>query len=206
MSEPSEPKSIIETRLAHGVHRRATSLLAEAAARPATDSAALAELREFLVATLHHHHESEDADLWPLITAIAPETAGPLADLSTEHDELDATLDALAAAPLDDRAALEKASVAVRDLVHLHLEHEEPLLLPALRDHVSEEAWEEFSNKVITTSPPAGAHLMVAFFDEVGTPEEVELMLSGLPAPVQALLPVMRVQAKATLDALQTAG
>jgi hemerythrin-like domain-containing protein len=206
MSELSEPKSIIETRLAHGVHRRATSLLAEAAARPAADSAALAELREFLVATLHHHHESEDADLWPLITAIAPETAGPLAELSTEHDELDATLDALAAAPLDDRAALEKASVAVRDLVHLHLEHEEPLLLPALRDHVSEEAWEEFSNKVIATSPPAGAHLMVALFDEVGTPDEVELMLSSLPAPVQALVPMMRVQAKATLDALQTTG
>lgn len=107
---------------------------------------------------------------------------------------------------MDDRAALEKASVAIRDLVHLHLEHEEPLLLPALRDHVSEEAWEEFSRKVIATSPPTGAHLMVAFFGEVGTPDEVELMLSVLPAPVQALVPIMRVQAKATLDALQTAG
>jgi hypothetical protein len=54
------------------------------------------------------------------------------------------------------------------------------------------------------TSPPTGAHLMVALFDEVGTPDEVELMLSGLPTPVQALVPMMRVQAKATLDALQT--
>jgi iron-sulfur cluster repair protein YtfE (RIC family) len=185
------------------VHRHATSLLAEAAARPATGAAVLAEFRDFLVAALHHHHESEDADLWPLITAVAPETAGRLADLSTEHDELDACLDALAAAALDDRLALEKTAVAVRDLVHLHLEHEEALLLPALRKHVSEEAWEEFSNKVIVTSPPTGAHLMVALFDEVGTPEEVELMLSNLPAPVQPLLPVMRVQAKATLDALR---
>ena len=206
MSDLSEPKSIIETRLVHGVHRRATSLLAEAAAQPSSDPAALAELRDFLVATLHHHHESEDGDLWPLITALAPETAGPLAGLSTEHDELDAALDALAAAPLDDRATLEKTSVAVRDLVHLHLEHEEPLLFPALRAHVSAEAWEEFAQKVSATSPPTGAHLMIALLEEVGTAEEVELMLSGLPAPVQALLPAMRDQAKATLDALQTAG
>ena len=206
MSDLTEPKSIIETRLTHGMHRDGTSLLAEAAARPSSDPAALAELRDFLVATLHHHHESEDGDLWPLITAVAPQTAGPLAGLSAEHDELDAALDTLAAAPVDDRAALEKAAIGVRDLVHLHLEHEEPLLFPALRDHVSEETWEEFSRKVIATSPPTGAHLMVALLDEVGTPDEVELMLSGLPAPVQGLLPAMRAQAKPTLDALRPAG
>jgi hypothetical protein len=93
----------------------------------------------------------------------------------------------------------------VRDLIHRHLEHEEPLLFPALREHVPEQAWAEFSRNVIETSPPTGADLMVAFFDQVGEPEEVELVLSGLPAPAQELLPALRAKAKVTLDGLQAA-
>jgi hemerythrin-like domain-containing protein len=208
MSNLHEPASVIETRLTHDMHRRATSLLAEAAGRPSADRVALAELRDFLVATLRHHHESEDGDLWPLITATAPGVTDHLGDLSTEHHQLDAALDALAAVPVSgesDRAALEKAAIAVRDLVHRHLEHEEPVLFPALRDHVTAEVWAEFSRKVIATSPPTGAHLMIGFFDQVGSREEVDLILSGLPAPAQEFVPVMRTQAKATLDALQAA-
>ena len=208
MSDLPEPQSVIETRLTHDMHRHATSLLAEAAARPSADWAALAELRDFLVATLHHHHESEDRDLWPLIAATAPGIASQLGDLSAEHDQLDAALDQLEGAPVtatSDRAALQQAAVAVRDLIHRHLEHEEPLLFPALREHVPEQAWAEFSRKVIETSPPTGADLMVAFFDQVGEPEEVELVLSGLPAPAQELLPALRAKAKVTLDGLQAA-
>src|SRR5258707_8791879 len=93
MSDLQEPQSVIETRLTHDMHRHATSLLAEAAARPSADWAALGELRDFLVATLHHHHESEDRALWPLIAATAPGVASQLGDLSAEHDQLDASLD-----------------------------------------------------------------------------------------------------------------
>jgi hypothetical protein len=43
---------------------------------------------------------------------------------------------------------------------------------------------------------------MFGFIDRVGTQEEIELMISGLPTPMQELLPVMRTQAKTTLDKL----
>jgi hemerythrin-like domain-containing protein len=205
MSGTHEPESVIETRLTHEVHRCATSLLADAAGRRSTDMHALVELRDFVVATLRHHHESEDGHLWPLITAFAPGASAGLGDLSTEHDELDAALDALAAAsvsPAGDRTDLESAAVSVRDLVHRHLAHEEPLLFPALQSHVSDQAWAEFRRLVIETSPPTAAHLMFGFIDRVGTQEEIELMISGLPTPMQELLPVMRTQAKTTLDKL----
>jgi hypothetical protein len=117
-------------------------------------------------------------------------------------------LDQLEAVPItatSDRAALQKTAVAVRDLIDRHLEHEEPLLFPALREHVPEQAWAEFSRKVIETSPPTGADLMVAFFDQVGEPAEVELVLSGLLAPAPELLPVLRANAKVTLDGLRAA-
>jgi len=197
-------RAVVETRLAHDVHRRATSLLADAAARPSIPTTALAELRDFLVGTLHHHHQSEDTQLWPLITSAAPQTSAALAELSGEHDQLDGALETLDDVALEDRAALEGSAVAVRDLVHEHLAHEEPLLLAALRDSVSDEAWADFSRQVIATAPTAGAHLMFGFFDELGTPEEVEPILGDLPGPARELLPALRRHAHATLDALRT--
>jgi iron-sulfur cluster repair protein YtfE (RIC family) len=204
-----QPVSVIETAMTHRMHRLATSLLAEAATRPSAPLTGLDELRVFLVKTLHHHHESEDNVLWPMITASAPEISDSLTQLSTEHDELDAALDLLESLPVrqdGDRAALRNAAVVVRDVVHLHLEHEEPLLFPALRAHVTPQAWTEFSQHVIATSPPDGAHLLIALFDQVGSTEEVEMILSSLPEPARAFVPAMREQGQAALAALQAAG
>jgi hemerythrin-like domain-containing protein len=200
-----EPKAVIETRVTHDMHRVATALLAEAALRTSTPVEALAELREFLVKTLHHHHETEDELLWPLIIETAPHISSRLAELSVEHDALEAALkvlDAVAVKDDNDRPALREAAVAVRDLVHQHLSHEEPLLFPALREFVSAQAWAEFSQRVIATSPPEGAHLLIGFFDRVGNPDEVAMILSGLPEPAKAFVPAMREQATVALRLL----
>jgi hypothetical protein len=196
----TEPNAVVETRLLHQVHRRATTVLAEAAARPEVPDTALADLREFLVAQLRHHHESEDLDLWPQIVAAAPQTADALAELSREHDHLDATLAEVGDAP--DRSRLAAAAVSLRDLVHAHLAHEEPILLPALRTHVSDESWAEFSQRVVAAAPPQGAHLMVGLLDQVGSPGEVEMVLGNMPEPARELLPALRQQAGPTLEAL----
>jgi hypothetical protein len=127
--------AVVETRIIHDVHRRATSMLVDAAARRAPVQA-LAELRDFVVPTLRHHHRSEDTDLWPLLASLAPGLSGGLDRLSREHRELDATLDALASVPIGpdaDMASLRNHAVAVRDLVHHHLANEEPILLPRWR-------------------------------------------------------------------------
>ncbi|MDF6040989.1 hemerythrin domain-containing protein [Streptomyces sp. JH14] len=228
----NEPIAVLETRLAHGVHRVATTLLAEAAVRPSVPLRALAQLRDFLVVNLRHHHESEDEDLWPRIVAAVPATALALDELSGEHERLDEALDRLAAVAVSDdgtddssgetagsgagqgkggtgdgvRDALHRAAVAVRDTVHGHLVHEEPILFPALRDHISPAEWAEFSQQVIATTPPVAGHLMIGFLHEVGTPAEVELMLAALPEPVRPLIPAMRQQATEDLQVLRGTG
>ncbi|MFD7440885.1 hemerythrin domain-containing protein [Streptomyces sp. NPDC059909] len=227
---PEHPPAVVETRLVHEVHRVATTLLAEAAVRPSVPLGALVQLRDFLVVNLRHHHETEDEDLWPRIVAAAPATEHALDALSEEHERLDAALDLLAAvavsgdeaeggageagsAGLGDggvvdavRAALRDAAVAVRDTVHDHLAREEPILFPALRDHISPEDWQDFAQRVIATTPPVAGHLMVGLLDEVGTPAEVELVLASLPEPVRPLLPAMRRQATDDLRILRGAG
>ncbi|MFF7603241.1 hemerythrin domain-containing protein [Streptomyces mirabilis] len=234
LKPPTDVPAVVETRLAHDVHRVATALLAEAALDASVPLDATAQLRDFLVANLRHHHQTEDDDLWPQITAKAPSAAKALDSLTDEHDQLDAALDRLAGvsvhvdeavggdplatvgpgtgdgaastgeAPV--RAALYDAAVTVRDVVHDHLTHEEPVLFPALREHVSPAEWQDFAQRVIATTPPVAGHLMIGFLDEVGTPAEVELVLSGLPEPVRPLVPGMRLQAEADLGVLRGTG
>lgn len=201
-----EPKALMETRLTHETHRLMTALLTDAAQRPSVPLAALEQLRDFLVAAVRHHHETEDGLLWPRLAGVAPAAARALAELSDEHERLDTALNRLAAVVVDAegaRPALREAAVAVRDSVRGHLEHEEPVLLPALRDHMSPAAWDDFARQVIASTPPVALHLMIGFLDEAGTPDEVELMLEGLPGPARPLVPAMREQARQDLRVLR---
>ncbi len=196
--------AVAETRLVHQVHRRATSLLADVFSRPSGALDEAAQLRDFVVATLDHHHRSEDTGLWPLLLAAAPNLAGPLAALSDEHERLDAELDALRAAPVGAIACHTAAvrAAAVRDLVHEHLAHEEPVLFPALREHVSDEAWAEFSARTVATAPPEGIDLMVALLYEVGAEADVELIFRHLPPAGRDQLPSKRAHGLEVLSRL----
>jgi iron-sulfur cluster repair protein YtfE (RIC family) len=198
-SPQAESLPVIEMKLVHDVHRAATSLLATGAARPGPRPAELTELRDFVVAALRHHHQSEDDALWPICAAIDPGLVAGLRDLSAEHDELDAALDTLdAAAP----GGLAGAAGTVRELVDQHLAHEEPVTMPVLR-RLTAAQWAEFSRVVMATTPPAGAYLQIGFMDEVGDPGDVATVLAGLPAPAAEALPALRDRARTTLAALR---
>ncbi|BCL25564.1 hemerythrin domain-containing protein [Streptomyces aurantiacus] len=204
--DPPESLAISEARLLHRVHRVATSLLADAAQRDTVPSAALAELRDFLVAGLLHYHESEENMLWPQLITAAPAGGTGLIELSAEHDDLEAALDTLDAVALrggEDRTELVMAATVVRDLVDTHLEHGETLLFPALAAHVSDAAWTEFSRSVIASAPPVGAHLGLGFFEQAGTPAELAVITANLPQSALQLIPAMRERARATLNSLQ---
>lgn len=201
-----DPPSVVETRLVHEMHRRATSLLADALAQPPGSDDAVSQLRDLVVATLHHHHRGEDADLWPQLLDAAPELEGPLRSLSVEHQQLDVALDVLREVPIGDIPHHQAAelAVAVRNLVHEHLAHEEPVLLPALRAHVPDEDWDEFSARMVATSPPVGTDLLVALLHAVGSDSEVEVIFHHLPRSERELLPSLRAQGEAVLAQLGT--
>ncbi|MER7805458.1 hemerythrin domain-containing protein [Streptomyces parvulus] len=202
-----ESGAITETRLSHEMHRVATALLVDAVDRESVPVESLSVFRDFVVANLRHHHETEDAWLWPQILAAAPETAQPLEELSREHERLEAALDRLAAAEVDERptgrAALRAAALEVRESVRLHLEHEEPVLFPALRDRITPEQWDAFSRRVIASAPMVAGHLTIRLFEEVGTPEEVSSALANLPEDLRRLIPAMSDQAAVELRVLR---
>ena len=196
---PDDHPAVIETRVVHDAHRRATSLLADATTVDGAPVDARDALRGLVVGMLRHHHESEDHDLWPTLVAAAPSLAGPLDELSREHDRLDEALDRLA-------AELTPASASeVRDLVHAHLDHEEPILFPALRAHVTEAEWAAFSQRTVASSPKERTDLLVGLLHEAASEEDVELLLSHLPPDAKAMLPEMRAAGEQTLGTLQAA-
>jgi hemerythrin-like domain-containing protein len=201
----TEPLPVIEMRLVHDVHRAATSLLAEAAARPDLPPGELGELRDFTVAALRHHHQSEDDALWPICETVDPEVEAALRELSAEHRRLDDALDALEALPVAaraERASLAAAAEEVRELVQQHMAHEEAVTFPSLR-LLTAAQWAEFSRAAMESAPAAGVHLQIGLMDEVGDPGDVAAVFAGLPAPAVQALPAMRARARATLGALR---
>lgn len=193
----TDPPAVVETRVVHRAHRRATALLADAIPSSEVPRDAVTELRDLVVAMLRHHHEAEDEDLWPLLTRSAPALVEPLAALSVEHEQLDDALDRL------EVSLSASTATELRTFVHAHLDHEEPILFPALREHVTASEWEGFSARTVASTPPVGTHLFVALLHEVATDEEVGLILRHLPRDAVALVPTMRAQAAPTLLSLQ---
>src|SRR5271165_3048032 len=91
------PKAaLLDTRLAHDVFRRATSLLAAAAESNRVPDGPLEELRDFVVAEVRYHHDSEDRLVWPLLEAANPTATAALTGLSAEHQDLACGLELLA--------------------------------------------------------------------------------------------------------------
>jgi hypothetical protein len=192
---------VLTTRTVHDVHRRATALLVDATTEDVAADV-LAEFGNFLVETLRHHHECEDTDLWPLLTAAQPGLSGALDELSREHERLDDVLDEVERA-VDCGGPARRSAIQLRDLVHEHLSHEEPVLFPAIEAHLSHDVWAEFARRTVAKRPPDGAHLMIGLLDEVGPPRAVELILSETPVEHRVEFPAMRERAVATLSALR---
>jgi hypothetical protein len=188
---------VVETRVVHDAQRHATSLFVDATRGRSAPMEALDAFRDFLVATLRHHHESEDRDLWVLLTNAAPSLREPLAALTVEHARLEEALDRLA------RDASLECAAELRDLVHEHLGHEEPVLFPALRTELSDEEWAGFSARTVASSPPEHNALLVGLFHEVATPEDLAVMLGQLPEDARAGVPAMRAEAEAVLRVLR---
>jgi hemerythrin-like domain-containing protein len=107
---------------------------------------ALAARWDRFAVVLHHHHEVEDASIWPVLVERA-RTSGAVDDeqvllaMEAEHDGIDPALEAVRAAfaklsehPCDDhRNALDVRMTSARGLLEAHLAHEETEALPILQ-------------------------------------------------------------------------
>jgi hemerythrin-like domain-containing protein len=198
--------AMADTRLAHKVYRRATTLLAGAATSAHVPYQALRELRDFVVAEVSYHHEAEDNLVWPLLQAADPGAAEALTQLTGEHRALACALDLLGrvvVGPDGDRRALARVARLVQAQVDEHLATEELVIVPFLVAHISDAAWAKLSRAIVASAPTEHCHLLVGLLDQVGTPDEVVRVFAELPGPARALLPNWRMAGQRTLAAIE---
>jgi hemerythrin-like domain-containing protein len=153
------------------------------------------------VEVLHHHHEAEDAHIWPLMTAqVTGEDRGVLEAMEAEHDEIEPALASCTAAfaemadhpCTDHRNALDVHVTSLRALLAEHLRHEETQALPLLQRTLSDEQNEAVEKWVERAYPVRLVPFLVPWVME-GVPDEVGVpFLREAGAAYAVLLRVLR--------------
>src|SRR4051812_27513695 len=124
---------------------------------------------------LHSHHEHEDSDFFPMISAADPTQLPLIQQLEREHEELVALLDAvdssvraLVAEPTAaSRTAVHDTIAAVRDTLVPHLDVEDEQLLPSAAAHIDAKEWDDVSERALRSTPRADMPIVAGILDEV---------------------------------------
>jgi hemerythrin-like domain-containing protein len=190
MTAPTTMNALIHHAVRRDLDRLATALdtLQEGdAPRAAELERAFANLRRELT----HHHEGEDAYVWPLLAGLGVD-AGLLAAMESEHATMSAALaetgDALARGGSAADADAARASLArTRKVVGTHLDHEEADLEPLLRDQEKTPAWKAVTTK-LRHSSPGDAGSFFAWLTDGMSPDDRASLRRSVPPPVTVVL------------------
>jgi hemerythrin-like domain-containing protein len=185
-------------RLIHGAVRRDLDRLDAALAQvTSTDRRRAQELdRAYanLRRELTHHHEGEDAYIWPMLKDAGVDPA-LLEAMEGEHhtmaDALSSTSAAMSAfaatgSPADAETA--RASVVrTREVVEQHLRHEEDELEPQLHNYVETPEWKAVEKK-LSRQPPGIAGRFFAWLTDGMSDEHRAFLKQTVPSPVVTVL------------------
>jgi DUF438 domain-containing protein len=143
-----------------------------------------------LVDQLKHHHESEDALVWPYLEAQGADPA-LLAAMEAEHAAMAEALrtaaeavDAVVTSPTAAQAAAAADAVArTSQVVDQHLEHEEREAEPLVEQHADDPAWKAVEKQLRPRSiVDAGGSL--AWMQDGAGDRELAALRATIPRPV----------------------
>jgi hemerythrin-like domain-containing protein len=185
-------------RVIHQAVRRDLARLDAALAAAPDGDVARARRLERAYANLHtelvHHHEGEDAHVFPFLARVGtpPEL---LAAMDSEHhamaDALAATHEAMtayaASGSAADAAAARTSVVRTVEVVDRHLAHEEEDLEPLLEPHVKTPAWKAVEKRLRPPSTAATGRFL-AWVQDGMTDDGRAYLRSTIPPPVTYVL------------------
>lgn len=146
---------------------------------------------------LHHHHESEDAYVFPYLRSLGPDALDPalLDAMDSEHEAMSssiqaagASIDALAAEPTAARAAAaHDAVVTATEVTDRHLDHEETDVVPAINARMETPEWRAVE-KQLRKGPLSQAGEMFAWLEDGMEPRVQQALDATVPKPVRFVL------------------
>ncbi len=186
--------------IVHRVFRREFGLLPELIDKVADGNVPraklLAEHCADLAFGLHHHHQSEDELLWPLLHARAATQQDLIERMEEQHRAMTAALERVEAllpvwaadARTADRDELSAALRQVKAILDLHLDEEESKILPLVREHLTVEQWDALGKRgAEALEDKAKRLLFLGMILEDASPREQADFLSRLPIPARIL-------------------
>jgi hypothetical protein len=150
-----------------------------------------------LVRELTHHHEAEDAHLWPFLLSRGVD-AGLLQQMESEHGAMkqalassSAAIDSVTAAPTAASATAAADEVArAREVINQHLAHEERDVEAPLGNLDDDPEFKALSKKLRPASVVDAANALAWMEDGAGERERSSLR-STIPGPVVTLLTLL---------------
>lgn len=132
---------------------RTRDVVGGAAPPPGARRVAIADHLLWMMDFLHHHHEAEDAGLWPLVRARNPDAAPVLDRMSGEHAIVEPLLERVHAAAHGYREAvagreeLLAALDALSGPLLAHLGHEEDDAMPVVAGTITDAEWRRWDRE-----------------------------------------------------------
>ncbi len=187
--------------LIHEAFRRDLERLSSALRAPGVDQARARQLSAhwaFVEEQLHHHHEVEDASLWPLVRpklAGHEEQLGVLAQMEAQHNELLPRCEAIGRgfASLVQQPTPEASNELAGSIDELatklgsHLDDEEQRCFPVIDQALSAEEFESFGKATAKAIGMRGSAKFFPWIFDTADPVERKAVLSMPPPPVRVL-------------------
>ena len=174
--------------LAHRAMRQEFGLLAEAALQPfdIARRRAFEEQVEMVLYVLHHHHTGEDTEIWPVLRERVPVARPDFDLLEAEHEQLDPLFRVVGdtTVPMAERAA---ALAEIHVLINAHLDREERVAVPLIREHFPVEEWEALGRRVQKSFGLRRVPHIFGWIASAGSEQQVADALAEVPGPMRFL-------------------
>jgi hemerythrin-like domain-containing protein len=158
---------------------------------------ALADHVLWMMDFLHHHHETEDVGLWPLVRSRNPDAAALLDRMDAEHAGIAAGIHAVVSAaqryrtdPSEEaRGGILRALSDLSTPLRAHLEDEEVSAMPVVSASISDAEWRHWDQTYNVRGKSlsrlgAEGHWLMDSLD----PDRYQVLMHLVPAPVRFVL------------------
>lgn len=199
----AEPIDVRDMRIVHETFRRAydeSARLVRANPTPSPERVTfLADHIDFGIGMLHHHHESEDELLYPLLVERAPDQAAMTKAVEHQHTEVTTAIDAVSAAcaawrrqPSSETGeSLAQALDALNATLQPHLDDEEREIVPLAAVTLTQQEWVAMGEHSRAAIPRNRMPVAFGMLLEPLNDDDRAYMKSELPAPVRLLFPLL---------------
>ena len=148
---------------------------------------------------LHHHHESEDELLYPLLVARAPDQASMTKTVEHQHAELTSAMEAVSAAcatwrrqpTAETGEALAQSLDGLNAMLQPHLDDEERQIVPLAAVTLTQGEWSALGEHSRAAIPRDRMAIAFGMITEPLDDDDRAYMKAELPAPVRLLYPVL---------------